>query len=389
MRLIQFSRKARVRLVRSGLPRPHWRFASFSPSGREKPYRICKREFISRWEKVRMRAISLSALCFALVPAHAQDAPYNSSTISGLGARNIGSATMSGRIAAIAGTREPKGKITLFIGAASGGVWKSEDGGTRYRPVFDEQPVQSIGAIALDPKNSKNVWVGTGESWTRNSVSIGDGIYKSTDGGETWTHAGLNKSERIGKDRGQPKKQRHGFRGRAGALWSDSPDRGLYKTTDGGKTWNLVLKGANLSTGCTSIALDPTNPDVMFACMWDFRRKGWEYRSGGSGPDKPSASGLFRSADGGKTWTEITPENNKGFPKKPYGRLAVAIAPSNAKRVYCFVESPDSALFVSDDGGATWDKRDKSNWMVWRPFYFANLIVDPKIPTASSRPMAR
>src|SRR5262249_3443624 len=127
----------------------------------------------------------------------ADDAAYNSGTISGLGARNIGSATMSGRISALAGVKEPSGKTTLFVGAASGGVWKSDDGGTRYRPVFDEQPVQSIGAIAIDPKNSKNVWVGTGESWTRNSVSIGDGIYKSNDGGETWTNAGLPKSERI------------------------------------------------------------------------------------------------------------------------------------------------------------------------------------------------
>src|SRR5213596_2548069 len=140
-----------------------------------------------------------AALLLCSVPSYAQNVPYSSSTISGLGARNIGSAAMSGRISAIAGTREPSGKITLFVGAASGGVWKSDDSGTRYRPVFDEQPVQSIGAIALDPKNSKNVWVGTGESWTRNSVSVGDGIYKSTDGGETWSHVGLNKSERISR----------------------------------------------------------------------------------------------------------------------------------------------------------------------------------------------
>src|SRR5215208_8525433 len=118
----------------------------------------------------------------------AAEIPYNSPTISGLGARNIGSAAMSGRISCIAGVREPSGKITLLVGAASGGVWKSDDSGTRYRPIFDEQPVQSIGAIALDPKNSKNLWVGTGESWTRNSVSIGNGIYKSTDGGETWIY---------------------------------------------------------------------------------------------------------------------------------------------------------------------------------------------------------
>ncbi|MEP7014923.1 MAG: sialidase [Verrucomicrobiota bacterium] len=332
-------------------------------------------------------SLALISLCVASVASFAEEAPpYSYSTISGLGARNIGSAAMSGRISAIAGTRESSGKLTLFIAAASGGVWKSEDGGTRYRPVFDEQTAQSIGAVALDPKNAKNVWVGTGEAWTRNSVSIGDGMYKSTDGGETWTHAGLEKSERIGKIVVSPKSSDTVFVAVLGALWSDSPDRGLYKTSDGGQTWNLVLKGGNLSTGCTSVAIDPSNPDVMLACMWDFRRKGWEYRSGGSGPDKPSASGLFRSTDGGNTWAEITPEANKGFPKKPYGRLAVAIAPSNSKRVYAFVESPDSALFVSDDGGTTWDKRDKSNWMVWRPFYFANLIVDPKNPDRLFKP---
>src|SRR5919197_4812927 len=148
---------------------------------------------------------SLSFLLLCAILCYAENAPFTSASVSGLGARNIGSATMSGRISAIAGKREPSGKITLFVGAASGGVWKSDDSGTRYRPVFDEQPVQSIGAIALDPKNSKNVWVGTGESWTRNSVSIGDGIYKSTDGGETWTHSGLEKSERIAKIEVSPK----------------------------------------------------------------------------------------------------------------------------------------------------------------------------------------
>src|SRR5581483_11454763 len=264
----------------------------------------------------------LLALMFVPI-CRADEAPFTSASISGLGARNIGSATMSGRVSALAGKREPSGKITLFVGAASGGVWKSDDSGTRYRPVFDEQSVQSIGAIALDPKNSKNVWVGTGESWTRNSVSIGDGIYKSTDGGETWTHSGLEKSERIAKIAVSPKNRDTVFAAVLGPLWTDSTDRGLYKTTDGGKTWNQVLKGQNPSTGCTDIAIDPANPDVMFAAMWDFRRKGWEYRSGGQSPTAPSASGLFRSSDGGNTWTEITPEANKGFPNKPYGRLAV------------------------------------------------------------------
>jgi photosystem II stability/assembly factor-like uncharacterized protein len=324
--------------------------------------------------------IPFAALLLAGAAMGAEQAPYNSSTISGLGARNIGSAAMSGRISAIGASREPSGKITLFVGAASGGVWKSEDGGMQYKPVFDDQPVQSIGAIALDPRNSKNVWVGTGESWTRNSVSIGNGIYKSGDGGETWTSAGLPNSERVAKIVVSPTNSDTVFAAVPGALWSDSPDRGLYKTTDGGKTWKMVLKGTNLSTGASGIALDPADPNKMFAALWDFRRKGWTFRSGGDGPTAPSGSGLFRTADGGATWTEITPENAKGFPKKPYGRIAVTIAPSNAKRVYAFVESTESALFVSDDGGATWDKRDKSNWMVWRPFYFANLIVDPKNP---------
>ena len=287
---------------------------------------------------------------------------------------------MSGRIDTIAANREPSGKLTIFVGAASGGVWKSEDGGTHYRPIFDEQPVQSIGALALDPKNPKNVWAGTGEPWVRNSVSIGDGIYKSTDGGETWTKSGLPNSERISQIIVSPKSSDTVFAAVPGALWSDSPDRGLYKTTDGGKTWNLILKGSNLSTGASTIAMDPTNPNILFAGLWDFRRKGWTYRSGGETPNDPSGSGLFRTTDGGTTWKEITPEANKGFPKKPYGRLAVAIAPSNPKRVYAFVESTDSALFVSDDGGQTWAQRDKSQWMVWRPFYFANLIVDPKNP---------
>ena len=210
----------------------------------------------------------LASLFLCSISVYAADAPFSSASISGLGARNIGSAAMSGRISCIAGVREPSGKITLFVGSASGGVWKSDDSGTRYRPIFDEQPVQSIGAIALDPKNSKNVWVGTGESWTRNSVSIGDGIYKSTDGGETWSRSGLEKSERIARITVDPRNSDTVFVAVPGALWSDSPDRGLYKTTDGGKTWQQVLKGANLSTGCTDVDIDPSNPDITFAAMW-------------------------------------------------------------------------------------------------------------------------
>src|SRR6201997_5589349 len=220
----------------------------------------------------------VASLFLCAISVYAADAPFSSASISGLGARNICSAAMSGRISCIAGVREPSGKITLFVGSASGGVWKSDDNGTRYRPVFDEHPGQSIGAVALDPTNSKNVWVGTGESWTRNSVSVGDGIYRSTDGGETWSHVGLEKSERIAKIAVSPKSSDTVFAAVPGALWSDSPDRGLYKTTDGGKTWQQILKGQNLSTGCTDVKIYQNNPNIMFAAMWDFRRKGWEYR---------------------------------------------------------------------------------------------------------------
>jgi len=321
--------------------------------------------------------ISFLLLVASFTCAAAAPATFHSGIISGLGARNIGSAAMSGRISALAGNRTASGKITLYVGAASGGIWKSEDSGTLYRPVFDKQSVQSTGAIAIDPSNSNNVWVGTGEAWTRNSVSIGDGIYKSADGGDTWVNMGLPNSERIAKILVSPKDSNTVYACVAGKLWSDSADRGLYKTTDGGKSWSLVLKGNNLSSGCSMISLDPANPNIIFAGMWDFRRQGWTFRSGGESPTSPSGSGLYRSADAGLTWSEITENTNKGFPKKPFGRIAVTVAPSDAKRVYAFVESTDSALYVSDDAGQTWQVRDKSQWMVWRPFYFANLIVDP------------
>jgi photosystem II stability/assembly factor-like uncharacterized protein len=296
--------------------------------------------------------------------------------ISGLGARNIGSAAMSGRISAIAAHLDD-GKVTVYVGAASGGVWKSRDGGTTFKPIFDKNPVQSIGAITIDPSDPRTIWVGTGESWTRNSVSIGDGIYKSTDGGETWTHMGLRESERITRILVHPKNSSIVYACVPGKLWSDSNDRGLYKSTDGGKSWVLTLRGGNASTGCSSVTMDPKNPEVLLAGTWDFRRKGWTFRSGGDGPTAASASGLYRSADGGRTWSQLTSATAKGLPEGPWGRVEVVIAPSDAKVVYALIESRKSALFRSADGGATWEARDRSQMMVWRPFYFARIIVDP------------
>jgi len=318
-------------------------------------------------------------LAAVLSPARlaAQGAKFDSDTISGLGARNIGSATMSGRIAAVAAVKE-KGRLTVFIGAASGGVWKSMNGGTTYKPVFDKQPVQSIGAIAIDPSAPKTIWVGTGEAWTRNSTSIGNGVYKSTDGGDEWTWMGLKDSERISKILVDPRDSNTVYVCVPGKLWSDGDDRGVYKTTDGGMTWAKILKGANASTGCSMMTMSSRDSKTLFAGMWDFRRKGWTFRSGGENATAPSASGLFKTTDGGATWTPLDEASAKGLPPKPWGRIAVTMAPSNPDVVYALVESPHSALFRSADGGKTWERRDDSQWMVWRPFYFANLIVDPK-----------
>lgn len=330
---------------------------------------------------IRTTLLATAAVALFAPAAWAQRAAppvADSSVVSGLGARNIGSAAMSGRISALAARQEANGKVTLFVGAASGGIWKSEDGGTTFKPVFDKQPVQSIGALALDPTNPKVLWAGTGESWVRNSVSIGDGVYKSVDGGETWHHAGLPNSERITRIVVHPRDGNTVYVCAPGALWSDSADRGLYKTTDGGQTWQHILKGANPSTGCSSLAMDPANPEQLLAGMWDFRRKGWTFRSGGEGPTAASGSAMHRSSDGGRTWTAMTADTNAGLPKGPWGRIEVVYAPSNNKQVYAFIENVRSALYVSEDGGQTWSERDRSQMMVWRPFYFGRLEVDPK-----------
>src|SRR5438270_2130092 len=268
-----------------------------NPGRKSRPWGARNRRLVPphrRGASKMLRSILLASAALAItVPAAAQT--FDSAAISGVGVRNIGSATMSGRIAAVAGRQEKDGKVTLLIGSASGGVWKSEDGGTTFHPVFDKQPVKSIGAVALDPTNKDVMWVGSGESWTRNSVSIGNGVYKSTDGGDTWTNVGLPNVERIDRIIVHPRNGDIVYVCAPGALWSDSPDRGLYKTVDGGRTWSLILKGTSLSTGCSSVAIDPMNPEHLLAGTWDSRRKGWEYRSGGDGPDTPSGSSSAES----------------------------------------------------------------------------------------------
>jgi len=324
---------------------------------------------------------AISAPAFKPLPGTsvAETAAVDSEVTSGLGARNIGSAVMSGRISALA-VRPESDRLTIYVGAASGGVWKSTNGGTTFKPVFDKQPVQSIGALAIDPKDPKVVWAGTGETWTRNSVSIGDGIYKTTDGGETWTHMGLPESERISRILIDPTNTNTVYACVPGKLWSDSNDRGVYKTTDGGKSWTKILGGPNPSTGCGIMSMDPTSPNTLYASLWDFRRKGWTFRSGGDGPEAPSGSALLKSTDGGATWMRLDATSAKGLPQGPWGRVAVEVAPSKPSVVYAFIEAvpPLNGLYRSEDGGRTWELRDRSQNMLWRPFYYAILIVDPK-----------
>src|SRR5271169_3015753 len=312
--------------------------ATYSARNRRATLNCC------RW--LWLAVVAVSAVAQATIK-------FDSASVSGLPARNIGSAVMSGRFAALDAVHE-QGRLTVFAGAASGGVWKSINGGTTFTSVFDKPDVQSIGAVTIDPTNSKVVWVGTGESWVRNSVSVGDGIYKSTDGGENWNNLGLKDSEHIARILVDPKDGNTVYACATGHLWNDNNERGVYKTTDGGKSWNKVLAGKNGSTGCAMMSMSPPEPNTLYATMWDFRREGWTFRSGGEG------SGIFKSTDSGDHWTELTDTNSKGLPAKPYGRIAVAVAPSNPQIVYAMIESKESALYRSNDGGKSWTKLDAS-----------------------------
>ena len=233
---------------------------------------------------VRIFWIAFSVVAAALA-ASAQDVALDSDTLSGLPIRAIGPAAMGGRIADIAAVHEGQ-RLTIYVGSASGGVWKSVDGGTTFKPIFDKQPSLSIGAVAIDPSNPQTVWVGTGESWVRNSVSVGTGIYRTRDGGENWEAVGLPDSEHISRIIVHPKDSNTVYACALGHLWNSNTERGVFKTTDGGKTWNKLLY-RNDSTGCAEMAMDPQDPGVLYAAMWDVRREPHNFRSGGPG------SGLF------------------------------------------------------------------------------------------------
>lgn len=287
-----------------------------------------------------------------------------------LRARQIGPALMSGRITDL--EAHPTNSRIVYAGTAGGGVWKSNDGGATFNPIFDEHP-QSIGVVAVDPNDpDKVVWVGTGETWTRNSTSVGDGLYKTVDGGTNWKKVGFDNSERISSIEINPNNSNEIYVGVLGGLYKDSEERGVYKTTDGGATWNKILYN-DAKTGCSDLIMDPNNPSVLYAAMWEFRRTGWSFNSGGTN------SALYKSTDAGKTWNKI----HNGFPKGNLGRFAIAVAPSNSNILYSVVESEkneDKGLYRSDDAGKSWTHLNNDFGLVVRPFYFSRIVIDPRDP---------
>src|SRR5262245_33135039 len=315
------------------------------------------------------------AVQFLALATHAQDpvAPaatpppdFDVSLLAGLKARSIGPAVCSGRIGAVAGV--PGDPTTIWVGAASGGVWKSTDGGIRFAPVFDDEHVHSIGAIAIDPRSPDVVWVGTGEGNPRNSASVGRGLWLTRDGGRTWQKLGLEKTEHIHRIVLHPDEPDTAFVAAFGTTWGENEERGVFKTRDAGRTWQKVLY-VDARTGCGDLVIDPRNPDKLFAAMWEHRRWPWSFKSGGPG------SGLHRTLDGGQTWTRLS--DGDGLPEGELGRIGLAIAPSDPRIVYALVEAKKNALLQSDDGGFRFRSVNSSDDIAPRPFYFCDIRVDP------------
>lgn len=291
--------------------------------------------------------------------------PMSAPTFLGLRLRSIGPAMISGRVVAFA--VNPKNRSEYFAAAASGGVWKTINAGTTWTPVFDSEGSYSIGTVVLDPKDPAVVWVGTGENNGQRSVSYGDGVYKSEDGGRTWKNLGLKKSEHIGKIVIDPRESRTVYVAAQGPLWSAGGDRGLFKTTDGGQTWKNVLPHVSENTGVTDVVIDPDNPDTLYAATWQRRRHVFTYISGG--PE----SAIYKSTDAGATWTKL----KSGLPGDDMGRIGLAIAPSDSSILYATIEAANqkSGVYRSADHGATWERRAQR---VAQGMYYGQIAVDPK-----------
>jgi photosystem II stability/assembly factor-like uncharacterized protein len=280
--------------------------------------------------------------------------------------REIGPAGGGGRVAGVAGSAtDPK---LYYVGAAGGGVWKSANGGQTWDPVFDDQGVAAIGAVAIDPTDNQTVWAGTGEGNPRNDVSYGDGVYKTTDGGDHWTNTGLKETKYVTRILVDPRNHNHVVVAALGDVFSDSPQRGIYVTDDGGKTWKQTLY-VGPESGASDVAMNPQNPSVLYAGIWKLQRRPWTFVSGGE------EDGIYKSTDGGATWTEL---EGHGLPARPMGRIGLAVAPSNGNRVYAVIESKAGVLWRSDDGGASWTMVSDDSAVDARPFYFSHVAVDPK-----------
>jgi photosystem II stability/assembly factor-like uncharacterized protein len=317
----------------------------------------------------KLKSFLLLCVLFSFSAYSQDDKPIELENYYGdMTARQIGPAVMSGRISDM--ENHPTNSKIIYTGTAGGGVWKSDNAGTTFRPIFDDHP-QSIGAVELDPNDPDNViYVGTGEPWPRNSVSIGDGLYKSIDGGKSWSNIGFKNSERISDVIVNPDNSDEIYVGALGALWSDSEERGVYKSSDGGESWDKILY-INSSTGSADLTLDPNNSNVIYASMWEFRRGPWFFESGGD------SSALYKSSDGGESWKKI----HNGFPQGKLGRLAVAVAKTNSNILYTVIEAEndeDKGLYKSFDGGESWEQLNNDFGITVRPFYFSRIVVDPK-----------
>jgi photosystem II stability/assembly factor-like uncharacterized protein len=301
------------------------------------------------------------------LPGTALTASIDPDLLKGLSARSIGPAGVGGRIAAIDVVASNPNRIV--IGVATGGVWISDSGGLSWEPVFDEEAVASIGALAINQSNPDIIWVGTGESNVRNSTSVGGGVYKSVDGGKSWRLSGLPNSERIDRITLHPGNPDIAYVAALGTLWGPNEERGVYRTVDGGDSWQRILY-VDENTGATDIKMDPSNPDRLYAAMWQFRRWPYQFKSGGKG------SGIYISLDGGENWERKTEED--GLPAGELGRTVFGVSKAMPMRVYALVEAEKSALLVSNDGGVSFAVVNEDYDVADRPFYYSELSVDPQ-----------